>query len=594
MDPERSSVTTPTPHDHSTAEVLPRASDALLEHFDRAPIGLLLLSGDRKVLRANDAISHITGISAQLLVNSSLRRFLSAEAPFDLEDRVFEEVARSGSWLGEIEMRTSIGDTGPMMVSITPVGEPDVATGLERLRREDAEGGGVDLDALGHGEVRYVLTIVELGQQRWVEAESSRRAAELSAFSSIAVATGSSADPHEMLQAAARAIVEQLQVDACWIHRYDNDPPLVTLAAEASGLTASVGLSSRMIPDSVNPGVLRAIELREQVAESELLERSIATVVHVPLLARDEVVGVISILSVEGEKLSARNSDLLRAVSYQVGTAVHNIRLLESIRVQQKELEAKNAQLELFVEELMNADRLKNEFLANTSHELRTPLNSIIGFLNLVLDGLCENADEEKELLANALRSGQHLLSLINDVLDLSRIEAGGLHLELREVPLAPVLRDVGNTLIVQAHEKNLDLRFPSVPETLRVNADEARLRQILMNIIGNAIKFTPRGEVVVTMDAPGGSPFVEIEVRDTGIGVAADRRERLFKKFSQADTSTTRRFGGSGLGLVIVKQLVEMMGGSVRLDSPGENQGTVVSITIARAGGAGVPGEIS
>jgi len=585
-------VTTPTPR-HSTAEVIPRASDALLEHFDRAPIGLLLLGADRKVLRANDAISQITGISATLLVNSSLRRFLSADAPIDLEDRVFEEVARSGSWLGEMEMRTSLGDTGPMMVSITPVGGMDVATGLERLGREDTEkSGGVDLDALGGGEVRYVLTLAELGQQRWIEAESSRRAAELSAFSSIAVATGSSADPREMLQAAARAIVEQLQVDACWIHRYDADPPLVTLAAEASGLAASVGLSSRMIPDSVNPGVLRAIELREQVAESELLERSIATVVHVPLLARDEVVGVISILSVEGEKLSARNSDLLRAVSYQVGTAIHNIRLLESIRVQQKELEAKNAQLELFVEELMNADRLKNEFLANTSHELRTPLNSIIGFLNLVLDGLCENGDEEKELLGNALRSGQHLLSLINDVLDLSRIEAGRLQLELREVPLAPVLRDVGNTLIVQAHEKNIDLRFPSVPETLRVNADEARLRQIFMNIIGNAIKFTPKGEVVVSLEAPGGSPFVEIQVRDTGIGVAADRRERLFKKFSQADTSTTRRFGGSGLGLVIVKQLIEMMGGSVRLDSPGENQGTVVTITIARAGGAGVPAE--
>ena len=586
-------MTTPTPR-HSTAEVIPRASDALLEHFDRAPIGLLLLDADRKVLRGNDAVAEITGISAPLLVNSSLRRFLSADAPFDLEDRVFEEVARNGSWLGEMEMRTSLGDTGPMMVSITPVGEPDVATGLERLGREDAENGpGVDLDALGNGEVRYVLTIAELGQQRWIEAESSRRAAELSAFSSIAVATGSSADPKEMLLAAARAIVEQLQVDACWIHRYETDPPLVTLAAEASDLTASVGLSSRMIPDSVNPGVLRAIELREQVAESELLERSIATVVHVPLLARDEVVGVISILSVEGEKLSARNSDLLRAVSHQVGTAIHNIRLLESIRIQQKELEAKNAQLELFVEELMNADRLKNEFLANTSHELRTPLNSIIGFLNLVLDGLCENAEEEKELLANALRSGQHLLSLINDVLDLSRIEAGRLQLELREVSLAPVLRDVGNTLIVQAHEKNLHLRFPSAPETLRVSADEARLRQILMNIVGNAIKFTPRGEVVVTIEAPAGSPFVEIQVRDTGIGVAADRRERLFKKFSQADASTTRRFGGSGLGLVIVKQLIEMMGGSVRLDSPGENQGTIVTITIARAGGAGVPAEL-
>ena len=358
--------------------------------------------------------------------------------------------------------------------------------------------------------------------------------------------------------------------------------------AEASYLSSSVRLSSRMIPDSINPGVLRAIETREQIAESELLDRSIATVVHVPLLARDEVVGVISILSVEGEKLSARNSDLLRAVSYQVGTTIHNIRLLESLGVHEKELEGKNAELELFVEELMNADRLKNEFLANTSHELRTPLNSIIGFLNLVLDGLCETEEEQKELLGHALRSGQHLLSLINDVLDLSRIEAGRLQLELREVALASLLRDIGTTLAVQAHEKNIDLRFASVPDTLKVSADEARLRQIFMNIVGNAIKFTAKGQVIVSIDAPAGSPFVDVTVKDTGIGVAAEKRERLFKKFSQADASTTRKFGGSGLGLVIVKQLIEMMGGSIRLESPGENQGTVVTITIARAGGAG------
>lgn len=576
-------MTTPPQRVYPSSEAAPHIGDALLEHFDRASIGLILLGGDRKVLRANEAVTNLTGITSAVLADCTLRRFLSADAPYDLEDRIFEEVGQSGHWLGELEIRTSIGDTSPMMVSITPVGNDD-ARGLAGALDDGPVSEGAD----GASQVRYVAAVIELGQQRWIEAESSRRAAELAAFSSIAVATGSSADPKEMLHAAARAIVEQLQVDACWIHRYEAEASLVTLVAEASYLSSSVRLSSRMIPDSINPGVLRAIETREQIAESELLDRSIATVVHVPLLARDEVVGVISILSVEGEKLSARNSDLLRAVSYQVGTTIHNVRLLESLGVHEKELEGKNAELELFVEELMNADRLKNEFLANTSHELRTPLNSIIGFLNLVLDGLCETEEEQKELLGHALRSGQHLLSLINDVLDLSRIEAGRLQLELREVALAPVFRDIGTTLAVQAHEKNIDLRFASVPDNLKVSADEARLRQIFMNIVGNAIKFTAKGQVIVSIDAPAGSPFVDVMVKDTGIGVAAEKRERLFKKFSQADASTTRKFGGSGLGLVIVKQLIEMMGGSIRLESPGENQGTVVTITIARAGGAG------
>ncbi len=555
-------MTAPPLRGFSPSAAIASLGEALLEHFDRAPVGLFLLDGDRKILRANEAMSQLTGIQPSVLRDSSIRRFLSSDAPFDLEDRIFEELTRTSYWLGELEIRTSVGDTSPMMVSITPVG------------------------ADGKGPVRYVATVVELGQQRWIEAESSRRAAELAAFSSIAVATASSSDPRTMLDSVARAIVEQLEMDACWIHRYEAARSFVSLAGEASYLSSSVRLSPGMIPDSINPALLRAIETKEQIAESELLDRSIATVVHAPLLAQDEVVGVISILSVEGEKLSARNSDLLRAIGYQVGTAIQNVRLLESIQRQQEELQAKNVQLELYVEELMNADRLKSEFLANTSHELRTPLNSIIGFLNLVLDGLCQSEEEQKELLGHALRSGRNLLDLINDVLDLSRIEAGRLQLDLRDVDLGFVLADVKSTLSVQAKEKHLDFQVATPPPGLRVSADESRLRQVLLNVVGNSVKFTTRGHVTVTVDSPDGSPFVEVQVKDTGIGVPVDRRDRLFRKFSQADTSTTRKFGGTGLGLVIVKELLEMMGGGVRLDSPGEGRGTVVTITLGRATG--------
>jgi len=547
---------------------IPHLGDALAEHFERAPVGMMLLGADRKILRANEAMAALTGIQVSIMPGSPLRRILSSDAAFDLEDRIFEEVALSGRWLGELEIRTSLGETNPMMISIAPVSESEA------------------------GPVRYVGIVMELGQQRWIEAESSRRAAELAAFASLAVATGSSTDPLEMLNAASREIVERLEVDACWIHRIETEPARLVLVGEASYLNPSLRLSPRMLPDPINPAVLRAIETREQVAESELLDRSIATVVHVPLLARDEVVGVISILSVEGEKLTTRNSDLLRAVSYQVGTALQNVRLLESVQRQQMELQEKNEQLQLFIEELMNADRLKNEFLANTSHELRTPLNSIIGFLNLVLEGLCENEQEQRELLGLAVRSGQHLLGLINDVLDLSRIEAGRVQLELREIDLGVLISDVEATLAVQARDKRLGLRFDPVPAGLRVTADEARLRQVLVNVVGNAIKFTPRGEVRLSVESPLGSPFVEIRVHDTGIGVADEKRDRLFRKFSQADASTTRKYGGSGLGLVIVKELVEMMGGSIRLESPGEGLGTTVTITMGRAGGVAAGAE--
>jgi signal transduction histidine kinase len=550
------------PHPALTAAAsIPNVGDALLMHFDRAPFGLLLLGEDRRILRANDSIAQLAGMPAASLLGFSLRRFLSSDAAFDLEDRLFDEVAASGGWHGELEIVTAMGDT-PTMVSITPV------------------------DAADAREARYVVAVIELGQQRWFETESSRRAAELAAIASIAVATGGSADPGGMLNAVARAVVEQLEVDACWIHRCEPGEGGVTLAGEASTMNSSLRLPSLMLPGGEHPALNRALETREQVAESELLDRSIATIVHAPLLAQDEAVGVISILSVEGEKLSARNSELFRTVSYQVGTAVQNLRLLESIRLQQQLLQDKNEELELFVQELIDADRMKNEFLANTSHELRTPLNSIIGFLNLVLDGLCESEEEQKELLGHALRSGRQLLSLINDVLDLSRIQAGRLQLEVRDLDLAPVLDEVGSTLGVQAAEKHLDFMVASFPRGTRVRADESRLRQVLVNVVGNAIKFTSRGAVRIEVVAPDGSPFVEVVVRDSGIGVPAERMERLFRKFSQADASTTRKFGGSGLGLAIVKELVGLMGGDVRLESGGEGQGTMVTISLVRAGG--------
>jgi len=264
------------------------------------------------------------------------------------------------------------------------------------------------------------------------------------------------------------------------------------------------------------------------------------------------------------------------------------VRLLESLTQHQAELEDKNQELERLVDELRATDRLKSEFLANTSHELRTPLNSIIGFLNLVIDGVCESDQERQELLGHALQSAKHLLELINDVLDLARIEAGRLQLECRDLDLAPILSEVRSVMEVQARQKYLDFKMPMIPEGLRVIGDEARLRQVLVNVIGNAIKFTPSGHVEIDISASPGSPFVDIDVTDTGIGVPTERRDRLFKKFSQADASTTRKFGGTGLGLVIVKQLIEAMGGSVRLHSDGEGKGTTVSLSIARAASTG------
>ncbi len=250
-----------------------------------------------------------------------------------------------------------------------------------------------------------------------------------------------------------------------------------------------------------------------------------------------------------------------------------------------KELRALNRRLEEANLELAELSRVKDEFLAHTSHELRTPLNSILGFTRLILDGYCKNTDEEHELMRDVYESAQHLLDIVNDILDVARIEAGKLKLSIEPVELRPLIDQVIAVVGVQAGAKNLQLVDDTRAQTLpAVLADKHRVRQILINLIGNAIKFTDKGRVTLRA-LPGRVPgHLFFEVQDTGIGIPADMQSKLFEKFTQVDTTFTRRHGGSGLGLTICRHLVEMMGGKIGLESPGDGSGTTVSFSLPLA----------
>lgn len=255
--------------------------------------------------------------------------------------------------------------------------------------------------------------------------------------------------------------------------------------------------------------------------------------------------------------------------------------LVRRLQLQELALMRLNRSLEHANLELDRASRLKSEFLANTSHELRTPLNAIMGFLRLVLDGLCDDPGEEREFLQNALDSAHSLLNLINDLLDSARIEAGNMEVQLVEVNVPQVFQAVGKLTQIQADQKNLTLSFHPSQGKMMVRADPGKFQQVLVNLVANALKFTRQGEVRVKARSFPSKGHVRFEVRDTGIGVTPESQRDLFKKFVQGDGSTTRQYGGTGLGLAICKNLVEFMGGQIWLTSPGLGRGTTVFFTL-------------
>jgi signal transduction histidine kinase/HAMP domain-containing protein len=338
----------------------------------------------------------------------------------------------------------------------------------------------------------------------------------------------------------------------------------LTLAESIVGRTAQTGVAVQ-IPDVLEDPQYsgRARDLAVSAGYRALLA--------VPLLREGKIIGGLAATRKRPGAFPAEVVDLLQTFAAQSTLAIQNARLF-------REIEQKSRELEI-------ASRHKSQFLANMSHELRTPLNAILGYTELIVDRIYGEVPEKiSEVLDRVQKSGRHLLGLINDVLDLSKIEAGQLTLGLSDYSFGDVVQAVVSAVGSLASEKQLRMTVDVAPDLPVGQGDERRITQVLLNLVGNAIKFTEKGEVAVRVANSKGE-FV-VSVADTGPGIAETDRQKIFEEFQQVDSSPTRAKGGTGLGLAIAKRIVELHGGRIWVESAiGKGSTFFFSLPVRAAG---------
>jgi signal transduction histidine kinase len=399
--------------------------------------------------------------------------------------------------------------------------------------------------------------------------ELARSVQELQALGEVSQAVNSTLDLQTVLSTIVARAVQLSATDAGAIYVFDEARQEFELRATHGMDTATTAALRDQRIRTSERRIARATAQRSALQIPDLLEEPSSPVLEIiiragyramlvlPLLRPDCIVGALVVRRRAPGEFSRSIIDLLETFAAQSVLAIQNARLF-------REIEEKGR-------ELAEASKHKSQFLANMSHELRTPLNAILGYTELILDSIYgEPTEKMRTVLERLQANGRHLLGLINDVLDLSKIEAGQLTLSLDDYSLSDMVHGVVSAVEPLAAEKRLAFKAEVAPDLPTGRGDGRRLSQVLLNLVGNAIKFTDQGEVAIQASATNGA--FTVAVCDTGPGIAAADQAKIFEEFQQADSSITRKKGGTGLGLSIAKRIIEMHGGRIWVESePGK-----------------------
>lgn len=542
----------------------------------------------------NPAFERISGYSSAEALGKNPRVLKSGKHPKELYKGMWETLVNGDVWRGELINKKKNGEFYYEQVTISPVKNENGAT------------------------THFVAMKSDITKRKMAEAEIEKKNLELEliaryehTYAKIMEVFSSAFDEKFILESTLSLLAEYQQYPISAIYLYNKESGGLHCAASYGATEAlkkefksgegTIGKAAAMNKGYVLSGSEANLDLK---IETGLLSVKPAAIIVEPISYQEKITGVLVLASTKN--LAEADTNFISRLSDQIGVALNSIKQYNDLQELSAELQIKGYEISKQNVLLEQSNKMKSEFLANMSHELRTPMNAIIGFSEILKDGLIGELDkDQKSYITDIYNSGQHLLSLINDILDLSKIEAGKMTLELTPVNLPLALQDSLSIVkeMSMTHKIRMDL---SVAEGLgNVMLDARKFKQIMYNLLSNAVKFTPdKGSVSISAiksarsldlaennqaPVPDTAPqppspnryFIEISVTDTGIGMKKeDIDSKLFRAFEQIDGSTTRRYEGTGLGLVMVKRLVELHGGTVEAASE-LGKGSVFTVSL-------------